>query len=102
MATDPVVADFVAGVRRVEVLDSDTRPNHRASHGIMAPASSKVWVDHGVPGGYNCRGTFEIVDTIEAERMGVKLVNGKLPEPRIPPGAYNDPGFTGKTSGLLF
>lgn len=53
MAMDPVVTDFVAGIRRVEVLDSATRPNHRASHGIMAPADSKVWVDHGVPGGYN-------------------------------------------------
>lgn len=71
MATDPVVSDFVAGVRRVEVLDSDTRPNHRASHGLMAPANSRVWVDHGVPGGYNCVPGNTIVEGVfhEAARI---------------------------------
>lgn len=34
--------------------------------------------------------------------MGVKLMNGKVPEPRLPAGAYNDPGFTGKTASLKF
>lgn len=96
MAQDPEVADFVVGLRRYSARDADTRPNHLASHGITAPADHPVWVDHGVPAGYNCRCGYDIVDRIQAAREGILAPNGQLVPPRVPAGAYNDRGFTGK------
>lgn len=96
MASDPEVADFVMGLRRTSANDIDTRPNHAKSAGITAPARHQVWVDHGVPGGYNCRCGYDIVDRIQAEREGILSRDGQLIPPRVPAGAYNDPGFTGK------
>lgn len=96
MATDPDVVDFVVGLRRYSARDVDTRPNHRASDGITAPAKHQVWVDHGVPGGYRCRCGYDIVDKYQAEREGILGPNGQLVPPRVPQGAFNDRGFTGK------
>jgi hypothetical protein len=96
MAKDPEVADFVVGLRRYSARDVDVRPNHRASDGITAPANHVVWKDHGVPGGYNCRCGYDIVDRLQANREGILGPNGQLVPPRVPEGAYNDKGFTGK------
>lgn len=91
-ATDPDLDDFVIGLRRVSVMDADTRENHRAAHGIVAKTSDPIWEKLGVPAGYNCRCSFELVDRIQAKRNGW-LTNSQLPLARTPAGAYNDPGF---------
>ena len=96
MAKDPDVADFVVGLRRFSARDVDTRPNHRASDGITAPADHPVWRDHGVPAGFQCRCGYDIVDRIQAHREGILTPQGQLVQPRVPMGAYNDQGFTGK------
>lgn len=96
MAEDPEVSDFVVGLRRFSARDVDTRPNHLASDGITAPSRHPIWSDHGVPGGYNCRCGYDIVDKLQAEREGILGPNGQLLPPRVRQGAFNDRGFTGK------
>lgn len=97
MANDPDVKDFVVGLRRTAVLDSDARHNHRAAHGLVARFDDPIWRELGVPAGYRCRCALEPYDIVQAKRDG-RLVNGKLPNAVRPAGAYNDPSFTGKSS----
>ena len=92
-ALDPDLADFVVGMRRDPVGDSDTRPNHDFT--LIARLDDPIWTDLSAPGGYNCRCSMEPYDILEAKRDR-RLVNGRLPDAARPAGAYNDPGFTGK------
>lgn len=91
-ATDPDVADIVAGLRHSAVMDRDTRKNHAAGHGYTAPASSPVWRTHRSPLGYQCRCTDEIVDVFRARREGL-LVRGQIVETAPPADFHPDPGF---------
>jgi len=86
-ASSPELDDFIVAIRRVASLDADTRPNHRAAHGLVARKRDPIWLSLGVPAGYNCRCGFEWVDRFQAERMNIPA------RATAPAGAYNDPGF---------
>ena len=100
-AEDPDLKGFIVGFRRVEVMDSTTRKNHRAAHYLTAAPRDPIWLRLGVPGGYNCRGTISMMDRYQAERENI-LVWGQLPPARTPHGAYNDPGFENRSSFETF
>lgn len=91
-ARDEELRDIIVGLRRVAVLDADTRANHAAAHDLVAAQDDPIWTYLGVPGGYNCRCSYELVDIYEAEASGL-MVNGKMRTATPPAGAYNDPGF---------
>lgn len=100
-AQDPDLEGFIVGLERLEVLDGDTRHNHRAAHGLTAGLRDPIWLRLGVPGGYNCRGTYRLVDRYEAQRAGLLDPSGKMHLASPPPGAYNDDGFNNKVSFAL-
>lgn len=92
-ASDPDVADMVAGLEFHAIDDSDVRKNHLAANGVRAAVDDPVWDFISTPIGHNCRCGIRIITFFEAERRGL-LVNGRLPLLNIPPsGAHADPGF---------
>jgi len=94
-AMDPDVEDVVVGLRYVAAMDSNTRPNHAAAHGLVAAHDDPIWYDLAPPAGYACRCSLELVDRFTAEREGL-LVDGKLPRAQKPPGAGRDNKFPGR------
>jgi hypothetical protein len=52
-ASDPDLAGFIVGMERMEVMDSRTRDNHAAAHGLKAGLRDPIWLRLGLPGGYN-------------------------------------------------
>lgn len=56
--------------RYVAVLDSETRPEHRAWHGTTLPLSHPWWRTHWPPNGWGCRCTVLVLPRREAIRQG--------------------------------
>lgn len=65
--TDPDVLTARPYWRYVAVNDARTRPQHRAWHGTILPASSKWWDTHYPPNGWNCRCTVVSMSADEAK-----------------------------------
>ena len=98
---DEDLADFIVGLERLAVLDSDCRENHRAAHGLCAAQRDPVWLRLGVPAGYNCRCMWRLLDIYEAKRR--HLMDGPvMRRASVPSGAYNDPGFTDRAGFALY
>ena len=83
--------DFVRQIfpyyRYTSVLDANTRPEHAAMDGHIAPIDDPIWDVWTPPCGYNCRCSLELVskwDDVEPSKELPKI-NGKEPQP--------DPGF---------
>lgn len=74
----------IAGLRFVSALDRDTRPNHKAAHGLVARVSDPVWDMLSPPLGFNCR-----CGLVPAEEIFTKIPD----HARIPAGAHPDLGF---------
>jgi SPP1 gp7 family putative phage head morphogenesis protein len=52
---DPDILEVMGAFEYESVADVDTRPNHKAAHGLLAPTTHRVWDRFGTPMGYNCR-----------------------------------------------
>ena len=52
-ALSPELDDFIVGLRRVPVGDRDTRDTHNFE--LIAAKRDPIWLELGVPAGYNCR-----------------------------------------------
>lgn len=50
---DPDVAEVMGAFEYYSVRDVDTRPNHKAAHGLVAPINHRVWERFSTPMGYN-------------------------------------------------
>lgn len=89
-------SEVMVGARYVATLDADTRPNHAACDGLIAPKDSRLWDTFSPPAGFNCRCGLEEVSIFDAEREGLVGRDGKLMT-LLPPGfgvtARPDPGF---------
>lgn len=94
-AQDPDVEDTIVGLRRVAVLDSNCRANHRRAHGFVAGQHDPAWAYMAPPWGYNERCGMELVDRFTAAREGL-LVNGRLPR-GVPRSAPDKDFVTGGT-----
>lgn len=57
-------------LRYVAVLDSRTRPEHRAWHGTVLPADDPWWSTHFPPNGWYCRCTVQSLSDRDLERFG--------------------------------
>lgn len=65
--------------RYTAVLDSHTRPTHRAMHGIILPKDHPFWKNNFPPNGWGCRCTVRGYSKKQLERKGLKPFSGKLP-----------------------
>lgn len=65
--------------RYTAVLDSRTRPTHRAMHGIILPKDHPFWKNNFPPNGWGCRCTVKGYSKKQLERKGLKPFSGKLP-----------------------
>lgn len=57
-------------LRYVAVLDSRTRPEHRAWHNTVLPVDHEFWKTHYPPNGWNCRCTVQTLSDRDLERYG--------------------------------
>jgi SPP1 gp7 family putative phage head morphogenesis protein len=92
-ASDPDVADYVAGWRYAATDDADVRPNHLALDGFVAARTDPVWSSITPPNGYNCRCTVEIADQDELIEAGVMDTDGRVHMQQIPHGGGRDVDF---------
>lgn len=67
-------------IRYSAVLDSRTRPEHRAWHGTVLPADDPFWQSHMPPNGWNCRCTVQSYSQRDLDRLGMK----QSPPPATP------------------
>lgn len=68
-------------LRYSAVLDSRTRPQHAAWHGIILPVDHPFWRTHFPPNGWNCRCQVIQLSDRDLERQGWS----PTPEDRLPP-----------------
>jgi hypothetical protein len=88
---------FIVGLERMEVMDTETRerPGHWAAHGLTASPHDPIWHHLSIPGGYNCRAAYRLVDLYEARRRGL-MDGNEMRRASWPAGAFNDDGFANK------
>ena len=65
--------------RYTAVLDSRTRPTHRAMHGIILPKDHPFWKNNFPPNGWGCRCSVRGYSKKQLERKGLKPFSGTLP-----------------------
>lgn len=83
-AADPDVREVIGAFEFESVGDDDTRPNHDAANGMIAPMDHAAWERFSPPIGHRCRCAIRFVDMFELEDRGL-IVRGK-PRPWFPPG----------------
>lgn len=83
-------------LRYSAVLDSRTRPLHRAWNGTILPIDSPWWSTHFPPCGWFCRCSVHSYSQGDLDRYGFR-VNDAPPEDPTPPQAYTNPR-TGEVS----
>ena len=74
----------------VAVLDSRTRPEHRALNGTVLPADDPFWKTHKPPLGFRCRCTVvnHTKESLAREGLTVSSSEGRMVNKEIPlPGA---------------
>ncbi|MGZ8407390.1 MAG: phage minor head protein, partial [Caulobacteraceae bacterium] len=81
------VKDAFPYLRYVAVMDSRTRPEHRAWHGTIKPVDDPWWDTHNPPCGWNCRCTVEQLTARQAEAQGGETEK----PPAFPARAYENP-----------
>lgn len=60
-------------LRYVAVLDSRTRPHHKAHHGMVLPVDDPWWDTWYPPNGWNCRCTVQQLSERDLARYGYKV-----------------------------
>lgn len=93
-AKAPGVSTFMGGWRFTAVGDSDSRRNHAAADGLLAPFDDPIWSQLSPPLGYRCRCSLELVTKAEMRASGLLGPGGEVVRrASIPAGARADPGF---------
>lgn len=68
-------------LRYVAVLDSRTRPEHKAWHGVVRPVDDAFFQSHYPPNGWMCRCTVEQLSDRDLKRYGY----APTPDDQVPP-----------------
>lgn len=74
-------------LRYVATMDSRTRPEHRAWHGVVLPVDDPWWDTHYPPCGFRCRCTVTQMNGRTLERRGFAVTEAP---PRFPPRTYTN------------
>lgn len=92
-------------LRYSAVMDSKTRPEHAAWHGLVLPVDDPFWKTHYPPNGWNCRCTVTQWSARDLERHGWSV--SEAPDPgeetravNTPSGVRQVPGFRGIDTGF--
>jgi SPP1 gp7 family putative phage head morphogenesis protein len=92
-------------LRYSAVMDSKTRPEHAAWHGLVLPVDDPFWKTHYPPNGWNCRCTVTQWSARDLDRHGWSV--GASPNPgeetravNTPDGVKQVPGFRGIDTGF--
>lgn len=104
-AFDPDLADEALAFEYEAVLDADTRENHAAAHGLIAPKSSPVWDQFSPPMGFNCRCDVVILSRHELSQRGMLERDGRVMtyRPSSFRNAHPDSGFgRGRPDRLIY
>ncbi|MCR9218937.1 MAG: PBECR2 nuclease fold domain-containing protein [Alphaproteobacteria bacterium] len=79
-------------IRYSAVLDSRTRPQHRAWHDIILPIDHPFWESHTPPNGWNCRCTIQILTERGLRRRSLTpTADADLPATAPEPRQVNTP-----------
>lgn len=100
---DPEVREVAPAFMFEAVKDADTRPNHAAAHGMIAPWDSAVWDRMTPPIGFQCRCTLRVVTKFELQERGL-YVRGQV-RPYFPKSfskAGPDAGFTPSRPNAIY
>lgn len=90
---DPTVRRFIPAFQFQAVIDSETRPNHKAADGLIFEVTNPVWNKISPPLGYNCRCQLVFLSQNKLKRMGRLTKNSDVLEDRLPVSAHPDPLF---------
>lgn len=93
---EPEMREAIPALRYSAVGDHDTRENHKAADGLIAPSDAAIWTTFRPPLGFSCRCSVDFVDFADYEEM--RRNKGFLNAAGIhyPPNFHNahpDPGF---------
>ncbi len=96
-ADQPGFREVFPAFRYDATRDSDTRPNHGAADGLIAPVDDPIWDQLAPPLGFNCRCVLVSQTESQLRRKGLIDGDGKV-KPYLPSGvtggrAFPDPGF---------
>lgn len=103
-ALDEDVAQVMGAFQYVSVRDVDTRENHEAAHGLIAPTMHSIWDTYAPPMGYNCRCSLRMISRMELKRKGLLGKSGvvKISKPATFGKAHPDNGFGGGRPDFKF
>ena len=87
-------------LRYTAILDSKTRPAHRAWHGTILPIGHPWWETHMPPCGWFCRCRVLTLSEADLRRYGFKVDDAPREDP-FPPQIYTNPR-TGQVSVVPF
>lgn len=90
---DGAVGAVIGALHFTAVRDVDTRPNHKACHGLIAAPWDPIWQQFAPPLGFNCRCGLDFMDWLELQARGLLLPDGTVRPARAPEGGHADPGF---------
>lgn len=79
---DPEMRQTAPALMFVAVRDADTRPNHAAAHGLIAPVAHPVWDKYSPPLSWNCRCALRVVTRDTLSERG--LLRRGQPQPFFP------------------
>lgn len=60
-------------LRYVAIMDSQTRPEHRAWHNTVLPVDHPFWQTHHPPNGWNCRCTVQSLASRDLKTLDLKV-----------------------------
>lgn len=60
-------------LRYIAIMDSQTRPEHRAWHNTVLPVDHPFWQTHHPPNGWNCRCTVQSLGSRDLKSLGLDV-----------------------------
>lgn len=79
---DPELSDLFPFFKYSAVLDSKTRPAHRAMNGFIAAKNDPIWNEWWPPNGFNCRCGVVAINKYKAARENIKpMATNNVPIP---------------------
>ena len=105
IAESPILSYVIPAYKYNSTMSRTSRDNHKAAHGLIAPADSHLWDVFSPPLGYNCKCSLVTMDRYLLERKGLIDEKTGIVEVQKPSGfnkAAPDTGFETKPGGGIY